>query len=214
MARPKSSPRRKRLTPGVLLEQNIDTDPFRQFNIWFDAAVKRRIPLVEAMALATASRDAVPTVRMVLLKGAGPEGFVFYTNYESRKGKQLADNPHAALLFHWPQMERQIRIEGAVEKLSHTESIPYFHTRPRKSQIGAWASHQSEIIPDRSELEARFTKFEQDFRGHDVPLPEFWGGFRLIPRQFEFWQGRANRLHDRIVYVRDGATWKILRLAP
>ncbi|HTP13719.1 MAG TPA: pyridoxamine 5'-phosphate oxidase [Bacteroidota bacterium] len=214
MTRLKSASRRKDRPAGILREQDVDANPFRQFTAWFDAAVKRKIPTVEAMALATASLSAAPAVRMVLLKGTDARGFIFYTNFGSRKGKHLVENPQAALLFHWPQMERQIRIEGTIEKVSRGESARYFKSRPRKSQLGAWASRQSEILIDRSQLEAQFKQVENQYRGQDVPLPEFWGGFRLLPRQFEFWQGRPNRLHDRIAYLREGKTWKIVRLSP
>ncbi len=198
----------------TLTEKNADKNPFVQFRRWFDAAQNRRVPQPEAVALATSSRDGLPTVRMVLLKGVDDRGFSFYTNFESRKGRQLAENPRAALLFFWPQLERQIRIEGKIEKLSREESMAYFSSRPRKSRIGAWASRQSEIIDGRGPLELSVKEFERKFHGKEVPLPDYWGGFRVVAEQFEFWQGRPNRLHDRLVYRKAGVQWEIVRLSP
>jgi len=166
------------------------------------------------MVLATASANGRPTARTVLLKGVDQQGFSFYTNYESMKGKQLSENPHAALLFYWPQFERQVRIEGTVEKLSREESREYFSTRPRNSRISTWASRQSETIESRSSLEDTFERFKQQFRNNEVPLPDYWGGYRLRPSTFEFWQSRPNRLHDRITFVKEGVSWRIVRLSP
>ena len=210
----KSLRRRGTRKSATLSEKTVLENPFEQFSRWFNAAKKNKISMNDAMALATASLDAVPAVRIVLLKGVDNRGFLFYTNLESRKGKHLAENPQAALLFHWPQMGRQIRIEGSVEKLSRAESFEYFKTRPRGSQIGAWASRQSEVIKDRPYLETEFRKVRERYLDSEVPLPDHWGGFRLVPGQFEFWQDRPNRLHDRIVYLRDSSRWKIVRLSP
>lgn len=166
------------------------------------------------MALATASKKGLPTVRIVLLKNYDRNGFTFYTNYESVKGKQLADNPRAALLFYWPQFERQVRIEGSCRKTDPQESYRYFASRPRDSRIGAWASRQSELISDRRTLEQQYRNYQNQFRGKDVPLPGYWGGFRLVPTKFEFWQARPGRLHDRIAYVLKRGRWDIIRYSP
>ncbi|HEY6953299.1 MAG TPA: pyridoxamine 5'-phosphate oxidase [Bacteroidota bacterium] len=207
---------RHRSTPGTktLSEKNVSANPFDQFRKWFQAAVDENIPQPNAMTLATASADGEPSSRIVLLKDADDRGFTFYTNYESRKGGQLALNPRAALLFYWPTLDRQVRIEGQVERLTREESMRYFDSRPRLSRIGAWASRQSEIIENRSILVAEFKKFERQFSKGKVPLPDYWGGFRLIPGRMEFWQNRPNRLHDRICYVREHDAWKIVRLSP
>ena len=166
------------------------------------------------VALATADRDARPSVRIVLLRGADERGFIFHTNYTSRKGRELTDNPQAAICVHWPALEEQIRIEGAVERLDAGESDAYFAGRPRGSQLGAWASRQSARLPSRDTLEEDYREVEQRFEGAAVPRPPFWGGFRLIPSRIEFWYGRADRLHDRIVYVREGDGWRTERLYP
>ena len=189
-------------------------DPYELFDRWFRDAGASGLLLPESLALATASADGRPSARMVLLKGVGPDGFRFFTNYGSRKAAELDANPHAALCFHWSVLQRQLRIEGRVERLSTEESAAYFATRGRGSQIGAWASDQSRPIPDRTKLQAQVAEIEARFAGKDIPLPEFWGGYRLIPDRFEFWQGRANRLHDRLAYTpRDGG-WEITRLQP
>lgn len=196
-----------------LREEDLDPDPFRQFEAWFAEAAKAvRAP--EAMAIATATADGRPSVRMVLLKGVGEHGFVFYTGYESRKGTELTSNPRAALLFYWDPLGRQVRVEGEVAKVSAEESERYFHTRPRGSQLAALASRQSSAIGSRAELEARHAELEQSLVGRDVPLPPNWGGFRLVPDAFEFWQHRENRLHDRIRYRREGCAWQMERLSP
>ena len=189
-------------------------DPYELFGRWFEDAEGSGLLLPESLALATASADGRPSARMILLKGVGPDGFRFFTNYGSHKAAELDSNPQAALCFHWSVLERQVRIEGRVERLSTEESAAYFATRGRGSQIGAWASDQSRPIPDRAELQAQVAEIEARFAGKDIPLPGFWGGYRLIPDRFEFWQGRANRLHDRLAYTpRDGG-WEITRLQP
>jgi pyridoxamine 5'-phosphate oxidase len=178
-----------------------------QFREWYaDGAT-------DIVALATATPDGAPSARMVLLKGADEGGFTFFTNYESRKGRELADNPRGALLFHWPQLGRQVRIEGPVERISREESDAYFKTRPRGAQLAAWASRQSEPIESREALEARFAKLDAE-HGDEVPLPPHWGGFRLVPQTYEFWQHREDRLHDRIRHRRMDEEWKIERLSP
>ena len=200
--------------PNVLEEQSVHADPIVQFLRWYESAASN-VPLHSAMALATVSDEGIPSVRMVLLKAADEKGFVFYTNYLSRKGRELEQNPRAALLFHWQVMERQIRIEGTVERVTPKESDDYFRTRPRDSQIGAIASPQSEYISGRDVLERMFADAERNFGKADIPRPENWGGYRVKPVRIEFWQGREARLHDRIVYERqtDGK-WKMSRLAP
>ncbi len=197
-----------------LPDATADRDPIALFGAWFAAARRSGILLPEAMALATCGADCRPSSRMVLLKDFDANGFVFYTNYESRKSLELEANPHAALLFHWAVLQRQVRIEGPVTRLSPEESEGYFHSRPRGSQIGAWASKQSRRLDERRELEARMQAYEREFEGRDVPLPPFWGGFRVFPRRIEFWQGRTHRLHDRLLFVREGDAWQATRLYP
>lgn len=198
-----------------LRRSDLDPNPIRQFASWFTAAIEAGIGDVNAMSLATADHDARPSVRIVLLKSFDQEGFVFFTNYASGKGKQLEANPHAALGFYWIELDRQVRISGKVEKTSREESQAYFHSRPVGSQLGAWASRQSEIIDARRVLDARMAEVTERFRNKRVPLPSHWGGYRLKPDTIEFWQGRPNRLHDRFRYRRqvDGS-WHIDRLAP
>jgi pyridoxamine 5'-phosphate oxidase len=202
---------------GVTLglpDASKDRDPFALFDEWMRAAIESGILLPEAMSVSTATRDGAPSSRMMLLKSWGPEGFVFYTNYGSRKCADLDDNPRAALLLYWAVLERQIRIEGTVEKLGAEESSAYFRTRPRGARIGAWASRQSAPLPRREELEERVQEVERRFGAGDVPRPDFWGGWRLTPSRIEFWQGRADRLHDRLRWDRDGAGWSVVRLYP
>ncbi|HSE30913.1 MAG TPA: pyridoxamine 5'-phosphate oxidase [Pyrinomonadaceae bacterium] len=192
----------------------IDRDPIRQFRIWFDDAVSSGMKLPEAMTLATATRDGRPSARVVLLKQVDNDGFVFYTNYRSAKAQDLEENPQAALVFYWSQFDRQVRVEGSVHRTSSEESQAYFKTRPRESQIGAWASPQSDVIINREVLDERFAELEQLYSDRDIDCPEHWGGYRLRPTRIEFWKGRLGRLHDRIVYEKDGDKWKISRLAP
>jgi len=196
-------------------ESLIDRDPIRQFQIWLDDAIAANIPLAEAMTLATATPDGRPAARMVLLKQVDHDGFVFFTNYRSAKARQLDANPFAALVFYWNLLERQVRVEGSVVRTSAEESREYFQTRPRESQIGAWASEQSEVIAGRDVLERRARELETLYCDRDVDCPEHWGGYRLKPDRIEFWKGRVGRLHDRILYELDpNGTWSISRLAP
>lgn len=197
-----------------LSEQDAGTDPLALFHKWFQDAVKSGVYLPESMALGTATPEGKPSVRLVLLKGYDPRGFVFFTNYGSRKAAELDANPQATLVFHWPILQRQIRIEGQAGKVTQEESEAYFHSRPRGSQIGAWASRQSQPMASRRELEDQVRKYEEEFKAGKVPLPSFWGGFRLEPVSIEFWQGRASRLHDRIKFVKEGENWSRLRLYP
>ena len=198
-----------------LRRADLHSDPFKQFGAWFAAALAADIREVNAMTLATATPDGKPSVRIVLLKAFDDRGFTFFTNYDSEKGKQLEANPHAALNFFWPKIERQIRISGTVERTSREDSAAYFHSRPPGSRLGAWVSKQSEVIDSRQILDARLKQMEERFADGEIPLPPHWGGYRLKPDQIEFWQGRPNRLHDRFRYTRqaDGA-WQIDRLAP
>ena len=189
-------------------------DPIELFSEWFEAAREAGLFLPESMALATADADGVPDARMVLLKGVDERGFVFYTNYGSRKAADLDANPRAALCFHWPVLERQVRVSGPVARIPEDESAEYFSSRPRASRVGAWASKQSEPLPDRATLEARVAEYAQRFAGGDVPLPPFWGGYRLVPSRIEFWQGKADRLHDRLVFTRPDGDWTSERLYP
>jgi pyridoxamine 5'-phosphate oxidase len=204
---------RKNYTFGQLSETEVSPNPLDLFQVWFDQAVKAECPEPNSMTLATADLAGNPSARIVLLKGADSAGFTFFTNYESQKGKELATRPHAALLFHWHELERQVRIKGVVERVSPAESNEYFHSRPAASRIGAWASPQSSEIPNREFLEEAEKRFAADF-GDKPPRPEHWGGYRLKPTEIEFWQGRPSRLHDRIHYQLDGAQWRITRLAP
>jgi pyridoxamine 5'-phosphate oxidase len=195
-------------------ESQIAGDPIIQFKKWFDEAVRSEQPDAEAMTLSTATPDGHAAARIVLLKGCDERGFVFFTNYESRKSREMMSNPHVALTFYWHALHRQVRIEGMVEKVAPEESEEYFQTRPRGSQIGAWASPQSEEIGDREELERRVDGIEARFKNHPINCPPFWGGFRVKPERIEFWQGRESRLHDRILYTLRDNEWRISRLAP
>lgn len=194
-------------------ERDLDPDPLRQFERWFAEANGAGLEVPEAMALATATPAGRPSARMVLLKGADERGFAFFTSYESRKGREVADNPHAALLFHWQPLGRQVRVEGRVERMPAEESEAYFRTRPLGSRLAAWASPQSRPLADRAELERLYAEARDRF-GEHVPLPRHWGGFRLVPDAYEFWQHGDDRLHDRSRYELDAAGWSRVRLAP
>ena len=198
-----------------LLETDIAGNPFDQFNCWWDDALNSELDEVNAMTLATASATGMPSARIVLLKSVSDKGFVFFTNYNSHKGKELEENPFACLVFFWKELERQIRITGSIEKVSATESDEYFNSRPVGSRIGAWASPQSSIIPSRETIETNIVKYEQEFAGAQITRPVHWGGYIVNPRVIEFWQGRPNRLHDRIQYSKQqGGSWRFDRLAP
>jgi len=198
-----------------LLEADVDRDPIKQFQRWYDEALAAKVSEPETMALATATKDGVPSVRMILLKHFDAEGFVFYTNYKSRKGREIAENPLASVVFHWPELDRQVRIEGWVEKISGEESDAYFETRPCESQISAHASAQSEVIGSRAELDRRFEELQKEYEGRPVPRPAHWGGYRLRPTRIEFWQARFARLNDRILYeLQADGRWVMKRLAP
>jgi len=199
---------------SALMEAAAGTDPFALFEGWFQDARRAGIYLPETMTLATATPGGAPSARQVLLKGWGPAGFVFYTNYESRKAAELAANPRAALLMHWATLHRQVRIEGAASRTSIEESEAYHRSRPRGSRLAAWASRQSAVISGRDELERRFREEAAAHPGEDVPLPPFWGGYRVRPERIEFWQGRANRMHDRLLFERAGGEWQVVRLSP
>jgi pyridoxamine 5'-phosphate oxidase len=199
---------------ATLDERDVDADPIRQFERWFADAAAARVPEPNAMTLSTATRDGVPSARIVLLKGVDSNGFAFYTDYRSRKGAELAENPLAALTFLWKEIERQVRITGSVSRVSTQESDAYFRTRPPGSRLGAWASHQSAVLASREELEARVQDVIGRFPDGDVPLPPHWGGFRVAPDEIEFWQGRPDRLHDRLLYRRGERGWEISRLSP
>ena len=197
----------------TLDEGHVDRDPLKQFGVWMVEAIHSQVPEPTAMTLATADAKGKPAARIVLLKGVDPRGFVFFTNYQSRKGRELAENPQAALTFLWKELERQVRIEGRVEKVTADESRAYYETRPLGARIGAWASPQSEVIENRAWLEKRWDELSTQY-GDAPALPPHWGGYRVMPEYLEFWQGRRSRLHDRITYKRDGTAWKLARLAP
>jgi len=199
---------------NILSEDKINKNPFEQFSLWYKMAADAGFIHPDAMTLATADKNGKPSARIVLLKSFDEMGFVFFTNYESRKGNELTANPYASLVFYWDKIDKQVRIEGDAEKISKEESALYFHSRPQGSQIGALTSPQSKVIKDREYLEEKFNELNNKYEGKEIPLPDNWGGFRLRPYYFEFWQSRDNRLHDRIRYVREKDSWKTERLAP
>ena len=200
----------------ALSRRELAADPMLQFRRWFDDADASGVPLANAMALATANEEGRPSVRHVLLRTFGDQGFVFYTNVESRKGRELTENPHGALTIFWKELDRQVCASGPVERVSREESEAYFRTRPREARIGAWASRQSRVLESRGQLMAQFAEADDRFSGDDIPLPPSWGGYRLTPDTVEFWHGRAFRLHDRLRYTRTegGAAWRLERLSP
>ncbi len=205
---------RKNYTQAGLLEVDIKSDPYQQFELWFEQAVAANLVEPNAMTLATVTAEGKPSARIVLLKGFDDRGFVFYTNYNSQKGVELQQCPHAALVFLWQDLERQVRIEGKIELVPAVEATTYFHSRPVGSQLGAWASEQSSIIKDRSILEHKLQELTTEYLDQEIPKPPHWGGFRVVPQEIEFWQGRPNRLHDRIRYQLVASNWQIARLAP
>jgi len=193
---------------------DVADTPINQFQLWLKQAIEAQVPEPTAMNLATVSITGKPSARIVLLKGIEDNQFIFYTNYESRKGQDLAQNPYGALTFYWAELERQVRIEGMITRISQEKSVQYFQTRPRASQVGAVASPQSQPISSRALLEQNFERIKTEYENQDIPKPPHWGGYALNPTYFEFWQGRRSRLHDRIIYQQDGNTWHISRLAP
>lgn len=206
---------RKDYTLQDFTEIEADPNPFIQFKRWFAQALAAQLLEPNAMTIATATPDGKPSARMVLLKDFDERGFVFFTNYSSRKGQELAENPQAALVFWWVELERQVRIAGRVEKISENESDQYFYSRPENSRLGAWASNQSEVIESREVLEQRLQEFQSQYANQEIPRPKHWGGLRIIPTEIEFWQGRPSRLHDRLLYsYLDNGSWKIERLSP
>ncbi|MFC5050608.1 pyridoxamine 5'-phosphate oxidase [Rubritalea spongiae] len=207
---------RKEYLKQALTRSSVDACPFEQFTHWFQQAVDADYPEPNAMSLATANASAAPSLRTVLLKYFDPKGFVFFTNYQSRKAQEIAENPQVSLLFPWVALERQIIVLGRIEKISEEESLTYFRSRPHDSQLGAWVSHQSSVIPDREWLATQLDELNNKYAEGEVPLPKFWGGYRIVPHHIEFWQGGPARLHDRILYTReaDGTEWNIKRLSP
>jgi pyridoxamine 5'-phosphate oxidase len=206
---------RREYTDAGLDEQDLDANPFKQFEKWFQEAIDAKLDLPDAMTLATATKDGIPSARIVLLRGLDERGFVFYTDYESQKGKELAENPNAALVFYWRELDRQVRITGQVSRVSRENSNNYFQSRPVGSRLAALASRQSEVIPDRKILEERFEQLAAQYQDTAIPLPSDWGGYRLSPNMIEFWSGRPSRLHDRLRYTRQSNDdWRIERISP
>ncbi|MDP2562354.1 pyridoxamine 5'-phosphate oxidase [Psychrobium sp. 1_MG-2023] len=199
---------------GSNIQVDVLDDPIKMFGQWFEQAKEAGIVLPESVTVATASQSGIPSARVVLLKSFDDSGFTFYTNYNSRKGQELVENPQAAMVFHWNILQRQVRIEGRVERVSEAESLEYFHSRPRGSQIGAWASYQSQEIESREVLAQKSAELEKKYAGKDIPLPPFWGGFKVIPTHIELWQGRADRLHDRYYFTQTGNGWQRTLLSP
>ena len=206
---------RREYTDAGLDERDVDANPFRQFEKWFQEAIDAKLDLPDAMTLATATRDGMPSARIVLLRGFDERGFVFYTDYESQKGEELAENPNAALVFYWRELDRQVRITGQVNKVSRENSNNYFQSRPVDSRLAALASKQSEVIPNRAVLEERFKQLAAQYQDEEIPLPSDWGGYRLYTNIIEFWSGRPSRLHDRLRYTREpNDNWRIERISP
>ena len=206
---------RENYTKGGLAERDLHKNPFEQFRIWFEQAQSAKITEPNAMTLATATLDGIPSARIVLLKHFDEQGFVFFTNYESQKADELEENPNVALIFYWAELERQVRITGTVDKTSREEAETYFAKRPRASQLGAWASEQSTVVPGRQVLEEQLASLTKWYEGQEIPAPPYWGGYRVRPEAIEFWQGRESRLHDRLVFNRlDESKWEIERLSP
>jgi pyridoxamine 5'-phosphate oxidase len=212
--RPEVADLRRDYTREALVEAKAHSDPFVQFQHWFDAAVQAELPEPNAMTLATVDPQGHPSARIVLLKDFDDRGFVLFTNYNSHKGQELSQNPQAALVFLWAELERQVRIQGSVEKISPEESDGYFYSRPHNSRLGAWASNQSEVIPNREVLDRQLEALKIEYEGKEVPRPPHWGGFRIKPHTIEFWQGRTSRLHDRLRYRLLDGVWTIDRLSP
>jgi pyridoxamine 5'-phosphate oxidase len=205
---------RRNYTLKELSKSATDNDPFQQFFKWMDEAINASIIEPNAMSVATVSADGIPSIRTVLLKGFDEKGFVFYTNYNSAKAKEIELNPNVSILFFWKELERQVRVKGRAEKTDPHESEVYFNSRPLESRLGAWASEQSSIIAGRELLEQKYAGYKERYKGKEIPLPPFWGGYRIIPSSFEFWQGRTSRLHDRILYTKTGEEWEKVRLQP
>ncbi|MGI9279718.1 MAG: pyridoxamine 5'-phosphate oxidase [Endozoicomonas sp.] len=205
---------RENYTQAGLDLDTLDSNPFQQFDLWFQQAVEAQLPEPNAMSLTTVSREGLPSLRTVLLKYVSSEGFVFFTNYSSRKAHDITENPNVAILFPWIPLERQVIVRGKAEKISKSDSLKYFTSRPHGSQLGAWVSQQSSVITGRKVLEMKLDEMKRKFKEGKVPLPDFWGGYRIVPESIEFWQGRPNRLHDRFLYSRTESDWHIERLSP
>lgn len=217
MDKPISDIRRDYTASAGLHETDVDPDPFKQFTAWFNAALESNIIDANAMTLATATPEGIPSARILLLKGIEANSLTFFTNYQSLKGQQLTANPNAEMLFFWAPLERQVRIAGRIEAVSAAESDAYFQSRPRESQIGAWVSNQSEVVESMDILQQRYMELAEQYQNAFIPRPPYWGGYRLLPKWFEFWQGRASRLHDRLRYIPDEsaiAQWRVERLSP